>query len=215
MSNFSPPYDPSGRGEAAYTTNGGPSTGGTVTANSWNTCIMGSPVVSGANVLANCVGYAQGRMLTIYREITGYDPAQTLTHPFVTLNTDPVAGADGWIPRAQAAGLTVQAEPRAGSVLVSDTHVAVVESFDTTTNQWMISESGYGGPAYSFSPSIYKSGSKWYTNFAYPRPQEIYGFILIPNVQPGPDPPGPGPHPWPETHSRWIYYLKNWNNDIY
>lgn len=217
MANFSPPYDPSGRGEAAYTTNGGPSTGGTVTANSWNTCIMGSPVVSGANVLANCVGYAQGRMLTIYREITGYNPAQTLTHPFVTLNTDPVAGADGWIPRAQAAGLTVQAEPRAGSVLVSDTHVAVVESFDSTTNQWMISESGYGGPAYSFSPSIYKSGSKWYTNFAYPRPQEIYGFILIPNVQPGPEPPGPDPPgPGPKfPEGNFIYYLKNWNNEIY
>ena len=190
MPNFSLPYDPSGRNEPAYLTNGGPNSAGTVTTTTWNTCITGSPVVSGANVLANCVGYAQGRMLSIYKEITGYNPAQTLTHPFITLNGDPVNGADGWIPRARAAGLTVQSEPRAGSVLVSDTHVAVVEYFDTSTQQWMISESGYGGPAYSFSPSIYKSGNKCYTNFAYPRPQEIYGFILIPNVQPG---PGPGP----------------------
>lgn len=190
MPNFSPPYDPSGRNEPAYLTNGGPNSAGSVTASTWNTCITGSPVVAGANVLANCVGYAQGRMLSIYKEITGYNPAQTLTHPFITLNGDPVNGADGWIPRARAAGLTVQSEPRAGSVLVSDTHVAVVEYYDTATQQWMISESGYGGPAYSFSASIYKSGNKWYTNFAYPRPQEIYGFILIPNVQPG---PGPGP----------------------
>lgn len=188
MPNFSPPYDPSGRFEAAYMTN----LYGASWSDAWNTSIYGSPVVAGANVLANCVGYAQGRMLTIYKEITGYNPAQTGTHPFVTLNSDPVAGSDGWIPRARAAGLTVQSEPRAGSVLVSDTHVAVVEYYDTETQQWMISESGYGGPAYSFSPSIYKSGSKWYTNFAYPRPQEIYGFILIPDVQPG---PGPGPTP--------------------
>lgn len=206
MPNFSPPHDPTGLNEPSFMTN----LYGASWSVAWNTCIYGSPVAAGANVLSNCVGYAQGRMLDIYREITGYNPAQTQTHPFITLNGEPVSGSDGWIPRAQALGLTVQAEPRAGSVLVTGSHVAIVETYDETTGLWWISESGYETlPPYFYQQSIYKQGGTWYSSFA--TDHVIIGFILIPEVTPG---PGPGPGPTPTRKSKMIYYLKNWNNSL-
>lgn len=185
MPSYPGPHDPSGLNEPSFMTN----LYGASWSGAWNTCIYGSPVVAGANVLANCVGYAQGRMLDIWLALNPtYNPSVTMTHPFVTLNGEPYE----WIARARAAGLTVQNEPRAGSVLVTNSHVAVVESYDEATGLWMVSESGYGGPAYSYGSTIYKSGNTWYSSFA--SDHTIVGFILIPDVPPGPG-PGPGPTP--------------------
>ena len=203
MPKFSPPHDPSGRNEPSFMTN----LYGASWSVAWNTSIYGSPVCAGADVLSNCVGYAQGRMLDIYREITGYDPSQTQTHPFTMFNVE----AGQWYSVAQAYDFETSQSPRVGSVLVTGSHVAVVETFDSNTGLWNISESGWGdNTPYHYHQSLYESGGRWYSSYA--TDPLVIGFILIPEVTPG---PGPGPHPWPETDSRWIYYLKNWNNDIY
>lgn len=201
MPNFSPPHDPSGRYEPEYMTN----LYGASWSSAWNTSIYGSPTVAGANVLCNCVGYAQGRMIAIYREITGYNPAQTRTHPFVALN----ANAGEWAGIARSIGLTVVNEPQEGSVFVTPNHVGVVEKYDN--GSWWISESGYDAAAYLYQQSIYKSGNTWYSTYS-SYPNNIIGFILIPGAAPGPTPPGPTPG---ERKKKWIYYLKNWNNEIF
>ena len=151
-------------------------------------------------------------MLQIYREIyPNYDPAALGTHLFATLNAD--AGPD-WITRAVAAGLQISSEPREGSVLVTgapgyDGHVAVVERYDENTGLWMVSESGWETlPAWVYHNSLYESDGHWYSSYAtYP---DVIGFILIPGVTPGPTPP-PTPHP----SAKWIYYMKNWNNEVF
>lgn len=203
MPNFSPPHDPTGRNEPSFMTN----LYGASWSVAWNTSIYGRPIASGANVLSNCVGYAQGRMLDIYREITGYNPAQTQTHPFIMFNAE----AGQWADVARANGFTVQDNPRAGSVLVTGSHVAVVETYDQNAGLWNISESGFEDQTpYHYHQSLYQSGGHWYSSYA--SDPLVIGFILIPNVTPG---PGPGPHPFPESDHKFIYYLKNWNNDLY
>lgn len=200
MPNFSDPTNPVGTYNPCYMSNG--SGGGTVAPNYYNTAIWGSPTQTGANVLSNCVGQAQGRALEIYLEIhPNYNPAQTGTHPFATLNGQP----DSWITRARSAGLTVETEPREGSILVTNSHVAIVEKYDSALDKWWISESGYGNTIpwhfwYEIAPGVtdlYQDGNgNWCSAFSYdgdiPDPL-INGFILIPGVTPGPG-PTPGPH---------------------
>ena len=153
--------------------------------NAWNTSIYGYPTQTGADVLSNCVGYTQGRMLRIWMEDYNptYDPSQTHTHPFVAYNAE---ADDRWLTIAASLGHTIVQEPREGSVLVTMSHVAVIEKYKD--GEWWVSDSGYGNVnPWSYSPSIYKSGGKWYAMNA--SEHEIKGFILIPDVTPG---PGPG-----------------------
>ena len=191
MANFPAPFNPVGSNDPCWMTN---LYGASWTSN-WNTCIFGSPQQSGANVLSNCTGYAQGRALYIYNYIYNYDPAQTHTHPFSTLNGQP----DSWITRATAAGLTVSNNPRAGSILVTNDHVAVVEKY-VEDEGWWISESGYGNTVpyhywYEIAPGVkdlYKDNDgDWCSAYSSPS-KKIQGFILIPGATPGPGPtPGP------------------------
>lgn len=200
MPNFSEPVNPVGSYDPAYMTN----LYGAAFATHWNTCIEGSPTQTGADVLSNCTGYAQGRMLRIYMEVTGFDPVTAGTHPFISLNGD--AGPD-WLTRAAAIGLTITAEPREGSVLVTNSHVAVVEKYDENAGLWWISESGFGDPTpWYYHNSLYQSGGIWYDSYA--TATEVLGFILIPGVT-------PGPGPSPRRRAKWIYYMKNWNNELY
>ena len=110
----------------------------------WNTAIYGEPSETGANVLRNCVGYAQGRALEIYCEATGYEPDKTQTHPFVALNCN----AGEFVNAAQSSGLKVSQDPSPGAIMVwqqpgNAGHVAVVEEvIDKDTV--LASESGYG-----------------------------------------------------------------------
>lgn len=182
MPNFSPPHNPVGLNEPSFMTN----LYGASWSNAWNTSIYGSPTQTGADVLANCVGYAQGRMLDIYREITGYNPAQTGTHPFVMFNVD----AGNWYSTAINNGFTVQSDPREGSVLVTPNHVAVVEFYDQNTGKYWISESGYNADPYLMQQSLYQDAQgHWHSAYSSPS-TDVLGFILIPGVTPG---PGPGP----------------------
>ena len=208
MPNYPRAHNPTGTYNPCWMSNGGPNAGGTVTATTWNTCIFGSPTQAGANVLANCTGWSQGRALEIYNYIHDYNPAETLTHPFETLNAMPY----DWLTRAAAAGLTVVHEPREGSILVTNDHVAVVEEFDESDGLYWVSDSGYGSAVFLYQKSLYQDEQgRWCSSYSSPS-KIIDGFILIPGVTPG---PGPGPGPTPRRKSKFIYYLKNWNNEVY
>ena len=196
MPNFSAPTSPVGTYNPCYMTNAVPGSGGTVDTTHWNTAILGSPSATGANVLANCVGQAQGRALEIWLELNPtYDVAARLTHPFDTLNGQP----DSWLTRAAAAGLTVQNTPSIGSILVTNSHVAIVEDYDTVNARWVVSESGYGNAANTWrypQYTLYENNGHWESSFSYdgnvPDPV-INGFIVIPGASPGPG-PTPGTH---------------------
>ena len=119
--------------------------GGGIDSERWNTCTAGYPTVSGANVLCNCVGYAQGRALEIYCEIEEYNPGETGSHPFQTLNCN----AGEFVDRAPAANLKVSQSPAPGAIMCWKVpgdagHVAVVEQV-IDENTVVATESGYGG----------------------------------------------------------------------
>lgn len=193
---WSEPTNPVGTYNPCYMTN----LYGASWSGAWNTCIYGSPTQTGANVLSNCTGYAQGRMLEIWLEAhPDYDPAETHTHPFATLNGD---ANYSWLQRAEGLGFQVVQEPQAGSVFVTGSHVGVVEKFEDGI--WWISESGYGNIVpWTYGEGIYKSGGTWYAMHA--TEHEIYGFVLIPDVTPGP--PGTGTlYDRKRRRDRYYYY---------
>ena len=137
--------------------------GGAIDDKRWNTSIAGSPTIEGANVLCNCVGYAQGRALEIYCELENYNPGKTGSHPFQSLNCN----AGEFIDRAPDLGLQTSATtPKPGAIMVWKTngagHVAVVEKvIDNDTI--LVSESGYGGFAGKdwVSGNRYRKGGNW------------------------------------------------------
>lgn len=152
---------------------------GTNWGQAWNTAIIGSPTQTGADVLANCVGWSEGRMLQLYCLATGYDPDATGTHPFVTFGYH---NAGEWYAEAEALGFQTLDHPEEGTVLVTSSHVANVEQYDIGYG-WLISESGYGSlPAWNLQYSIYESGGTWYSTYA--SDPVIIGFFKIPSIQP-------------------------------
>lgn len=177
MPNYSMPTDPVGTYNPCWMTN----LYGAPWSSAWNTSIYGSPQQTGANVLCNCVGYAQGRMLQIYMELNpGYDPAALQTHPFTMFNAD----AGDWITIAQNNGFQILTQPEEGSVLVTPSHCAVVERWDPGTG-WLISESGYATlPPWNLHYTLYESGGHWYSSYA--STPNVIGFIKIPGAGPGP-----------------------------
>jgi len=186
----------------------------------WNTCIYGdyhgSPV-AGADVLANCTGYAQGRALEIYNECMSYNPAQTQTHPFVGLN----GNAREWYPLAPSLGLSVSTDPAPGAIICwtegtdPDSvfgHVGVVESVEDQ-NTIITTESGYGAIAGQdwISQTRILSGGNWLGNLATMGGYTFQGFILNP-ASPGPPVP---PTPTPGKSKSKIIYQRNWNNHTF
>ena len=173
------PTDPTGSYNPLWMTNlyGAPWSG------AWNTSIYGSPAQIGANVLSNCVGWCQGRMLDWYIQSNpGYNPAALQTHPFIDFNID----AGNWLSLASSKGYDILDHPEAGTVLVTASHVANVEEYDG--EDWLISESGYDTlPPFNLHHSIYKSGGSWYSSYS--SSPLILGFFRVPGVTPG---PGPG-----------------------
>lgn len=147
--------------------------------NNWNTCIYGSPTITGANVLCNCVGWSQGRMLQIYMEThPGYNPANIGDHLFSAFNVD----AGNWLAVALSEGFEILAHPEEATVLVTSSHVANVERYDDGFG-WLISESGYDTiPAFNLHYSLYQSGGLWYDSYA--SDPLVFGFIKIPDIHP-------------------------------
>ena len=174
---WSEPTDPTGTYDPAYMTN----LYGAPFATNWNTCIYGSPMQTGANVLSNCVGYSQGRMLRIYMEDQGFNPVTAGYNPFGVFNGD----AGTWLTIAANNGFDIVYEPQAGSVLVTPSHCAIVEKYEN--GLWWISESGYGDSnPFHYHNSLYQSGGTWYSSYA--SSPQVLGFVLIPDVTPGPGP---------------------------
>lgn len=145
----------------------------------WNSCIQGSPTDSQCNVLANCVGYANGRFNEIYNEIT-----RNRSNKYNTLNCN----AENFIERARNAGLEVGQTPRAGAIMCwqkgttlsgSDGagHVAVVERVNSDGSVYT-SESGYGSSAF-WNQTRYDNNGRWGIGSGY----TFRGFIYNPAVK--------------------------------
>lgn len=174
---WSEPTNPVGTYDPAYMSN----VYGASWSTAWNNNIYGSPTQVGADVLCNCVGYAEGRMLRLWlSNHPEFNPSVEQTHPFLCFG---LHDAGEWKQVALDNGFTVLNDPVPGSVLVTPSHVAVVEKEENGV--WMVSESGYASlPPFLYHNSLYKSGGQWYSSYA--TTGNVIGFIVIPDFDPGP-----------------------------
>ena len=139
----------------------------------WNGAILGNPVKQGANVLANCVGYANGR----FAEIIGENKV-----PYQL-----ICNAENFIEKAKSYGLKISDKPTLGGIMVwqkgtlssSDGagHVAVVEKL-IDSNTVYTSESSYGGAAF-FNVTRKNTNGKWGLGTGY----KFRGCIINPAVK--------------------------------
>lgn len=117
----------------------------------WNKAIVGKPTKSGANVLANCVGYANGR----FAEIIGKN----------AIEYQLICNAENFIEKAKGYGLSISDVPTLGGIMVWEGkgslagHVAIVERIDSN-NQIFTSESAYGGSAF-YNKTRYNCNGNW------------------------------------------------------
>lgn len=145
-----------------------------------NGAVAGSPTIAGANVLCNCVGYANGR----FNEITN-DP--NLTGTAIKFKYQLVCNAENFIESAKKQGLSVSSTPIEGGIMVWQKgktlgggdgagHVAVVEEV-YNDGSIMTSESGYGAWAFK---TVRRSNSngRWGQSSAY----KFRGCIINPSI---------------------------------
>lgn len=146
-----------------------------------NGAVRGYPTISGANVLCNCVGYANGR----FNEIINDPDLEGAVKPF---KYQLVCNAENFIESAKRQGLKISATPIQGGIMVWQKgatlgggdgagHVAVVEEvYDDGTI--LTSESGYGAWAFK---TIRRSNSngRWGQNSYY----KFRGCIINPSVK--------------------------------
>lgn len=117
----------------------------------YNMAIQGSPTKRGADVLSNCVGYANGR----FAEIIGKDKIEYQL----------ICNAEGFIIRAKRFGLSISNVPTLGGIMVWEGkgslagHVAIVERIDDY-NKIFTSESAYGGTAF-YNKTRSNSNNNW------------------------------------------------------
>ena len=135
--------------------------------------IMGSPRCEGADVLANCVGYAAGR----FNEIIGQPKFVYFQYP---------PNAEDFYDTAVAAGLKVGSTPQLGAIIVwakgktwtsadGAGHVAVVEEIKSD-GSIITSESGHGCASPFWTSHRYKENGNWGQSTAY----RFLGFIYQP-----------------------------------
>lgn len=140
----------------------------------YNGAIQGKPTDSTANVLSNCVGYANGR----FNEIIGEGKCKYQ----LTCN------AENFIERAKELGLKVSKVPVVGGIMVwkkgatlsnSDGagHVAIVEKL-IDDNTIYTSESAWGGKAF-YNATRSNSNGRWGIGSAY----SFRGCIINPAVK--------------------------------
>ena len=166
----------------------------------WNTCIQGYPTDSGANVLANCVGYASGRFNEIINEARG---TTGCTYKYLNCN------AENFIERAQSAGLKTGSTPRVGAIgcaMKGSTlnggdgagHVWIVEKVNSSTSTYT-SESGYGGTAF-WNQTRSNSNGRWGLGSGY----TFRAYIYLPDdVQKIVDGNTPAPAPTPGASDKF------------
>ena len=172
----------------------------TTGAGGWNTCIQGYPTDSGANVLANCVGYASGRFNEIINEARG---TTGCTYKYLNCN------AENFIERAQSAGLKTGSTPRVGAIgcaMKGSTlnggdgagHVWIVEKVNSSTSTYT-SESGYGGTAF-WNQTRSNSNGRWGLGSGY----TFRAYIYLPDdVQKVVDGNTPAPAPTPGASDKF------------
>ncbi len=140
----------------------------------YNGAIAGKPTISGANVLCNCVGYANGR----FGEIQGLG---YIKYQFV-------CNAENFIAKAKAYGLKISKTPTLGGIMVwqkgktlngSDGagHVAVVEEI-INDKKIVTSESGYDAFAFKTITRVNSNGN-WGQASSY----KFLGCIVNPAVK--------------------------------
>ena len=146
-----------------------------------NGAVQGYPTIAGANVLCNCVGFANGR----YNEIINDPELKGIEKPF---KYQLVCNAENFIERAKAYGLKVSKVPVVGGIMVWQKgatlsggdgagHVAVVEKI-VNSNKIYTSESGYGNYAFKYLERTNSNG-RWGMGSAY----KFRGCIINPSVK--------------------------------
>lgn len=146
-----------------------------------NGAVAGKPTISGANVLCNCVGYANGR----FNEIIG-DP--NLTGVVKTFKYQLVCNAENFIESAKKQGLKISSTPIQGGIMVWQRgatlsggdgagHVAVVEEV-YEDGSIMTSESGWNAWAFKNVRRDNTNG-RWGQSSAY----KFRGCIINPSVK--------------------------------
>ena len=140
----------------------------------YNGAIQGKPTDKTANVLSNCVGYANGR----FNEIIGEGKCKYQ----LTCN------AENFIERAKELGLKVSKVPVVGGIMVWQKgstlsnkdgagHVAIVEKI-IDSNTIYTSESAWGGKAF-YNSTRSNSNGRWGIGSAY----SFRGCIINPAVK--------------------------------
>ena len=123
----------------------------------WNGAVKGSPTRAGANVLSNCVGYANGRFAEI--QGLGY-----IKYQFV-------CNAENFIEKARLYGLKVSSTPKQGGIMVWQKgstlsggdgagHVAIVEKI-IDANTIYTSESGYNAKNAFWNQTRTNKNGRW------------------------------------------------------
>lgn len=146
-----------------------------------NGAVAGDPTIKGANVLCNCVGYANGRFNEIWN-----DPE--LQGVVKTFNVQLTCNAENFIESAKRQGLKISSTPIEGGIMVWQKgstlsggdgagHVAVVERvYDDGTI--MTSESGWASWAFKTVRRDNTNG-RWGQNSLY----RFRGCIINPSIK--------------------------------
>jgi len=146
-----------------------------------NGAVAGSPVISGANVLCNCVGYANGR----FNEFINDPDLKGVVFKF---QYQLVCNAENFIESAKRQGLKISSVPVVGGIMVWQKgatlsggdgagHVAVVERvYDDGTI--LTSESGWASWAFK-TVRRDNSNGRWGQNSYY----RFRGCIINPNIK--------------------------------
>lgn len=146
-----------------------------------NEAIAGEPTIKGANVLCNCVGYANGR----YNELWNDPDLKGIVKPF---NAQLTCNAENFIESAKRQGLKISSTPVVGGIMVWQKgatlsgndgagHVAVVERV-YSDGTILTSESGWASWAFK-TVRRDNSNGRWGQNPYY----KFRGCIINPNIK--------------------------------
>lgn len=172
----------------------------------YNGAVQGSPVVNGADVLCNCVGYANGRF---NESIT--DP--NLKGIYLKFKYQLVCNAENFIESAKRQGLKISKVPVLGGIMVWQRgeslydwdgagHVAFVEQLNEN-GSIITSESGWGGFAFKRLTRTNSNG-RWGQAAGY----KFRGCIINPSIG-AVTKPEPTPEPAPakeKTKTKTVTY---------
>lgn len=185
----------------------------TIASGGWNSCGAGRGAISGADVLNNATGYAQGRLIEIHNQLY---PNNQITSAAGNIYSIFNAPAQDWYNIAVNNNYNVGNTPQYGAVGVwynaaeNTGHVAIVENY--VNDIWTISESHYDYPAGqgSWDHSTLQANTDYLPTFMGSDPNwHLIGFIYpftVAYPPPGVIPPTPDK---PDLKRRKIFlYLK-------